>query len=110
MSDNTPHRLRKPLLIVEFSSLAILLVSMAWFGNQSTAETPVSAAWLLVPAVASLGVFLSFIGLMYLRWVASASDDRNSRHKLIFLLLALSLLGIWVYSIANTWLSLTATN
>ncbi|KXO06784.1 hypothetical protein [Marinobacter excellens] len=110
MSDNTPHRLRKPLLIVEFSSLAILLASMAWFGNQSTVENPVSAAWLLVPAVASLGVFLSFIGLMYLRWVASANNEDNTRHKLIFLLLALSLLGVWVYSIANTWLSLTATN
>ncbi|MGP9831772.1 hypothetical protein [Marinobacter sp. NSM] len=110
MSYNNPHRLRKPLLIVEFSSLAILLVSMAWFGNQSTAETPVSAVWLLVPAVASLGVFLSFIGLMYLRWVASASNEGNTRHKLIFVLLALSLLGVWVYSIANTWLSLTTTN
>ena len=110
MSYNNPHRLRKPLLIVEFSSLAILLASMAWFGNQSTVENPVSAAWLLVPAVASLGVFLSFIGLMYLRWVVSAGNEGNTRHKLIFILLALSLLGVWVYSIANTWLSLTATN
>lgn len=109
MPDNNPHRLRKPLLIIEFSSLAILLASMAWFGNQSTAESPINAAWLLLPAVASLGVFLSFIGLMYLRWVASANDQSKTRHKLIFSLLALSLLGIWVYSIVNTWLSMTAT-
>ncbi|MBE0486523.1 hypothetical protein [Marinobacter sp.] len=107
MPENNPHPLRKPLLITEFSSLAVLLVSMAWLGNQSTAENPLNPAWLLLPAVASLGVFLSFIGLMYLRWVASAGDEGKPRHKLIFALLALSLLGIWIYSIANTWMSMT---
>ncbi|MFO8141362.1 MAG: hypothetical protein R6T87_05625 [Marinobacter sp.] len=109
MPDNNPHHLRKPLLIVEFSSLAILLASMAWFGSQSTAENSLNSAWLLLPAVASLGIFLSFIGLMYLRWVASANDQSKTRHKIVFLLLTLTLLGVWVYGIANTWLSLTAS-
>lgn len=109
MPDNTPHRLRKPLLIVEFSSLAILLASMAWFGRQSTAENAMNSAWLLLPAVASLGVFVSFIGLMYLRWVASADDQSKTRHKLVFSLLALTLLGVWIYGIVNTWFSMTAT-
>ncbi|GGC69566.1 hypothetical protein [Marinobacter halophilus] len=108
MPDNSPHPLRKPLLIIEFSSLAILLASMAWFANQSTAESPVNPAWLLLPAAASLGVFLSFIGLMYLRWVASANGQGSTRQKLAFSLLAMTLLGVWVFSIANTWLSLTA--
>lgn len=110
MPDTNPHQLRKPLLIVEFSSLAVLLVSMIWFSHQADAATPLSAAWLLLPAVASLGVFLSFIGLMYLRWVASADDQGDLRHKLVFSLLAITLLGIWVYSIAHTWLSITATS
>ncbi|MFV8572003.1 hypothetical protein ACNQ6O_12425 [Marinobacter sp. SBS5] len=105
---NKPDRRRKPLLILEFTSLAILLISMGWFSSQSSAENPISPAWLLLPAFASLGVFLSFIGLMYLRWVASASDDRRGRHKVIFVLLAVTLMGVWVYGIGNTWLSLNA--
>ncbi|WP_323750325.1 hypothetical protein [Marinobacter sp.] len=103
-----PDRRRKPLLILEFSCLAILLTSMGWFSSQSSADSPISPAWLLLPAVASLGVFLSFIGLMYLRWVASVRDDRRTRHKIIFVLLAVTLLGVWVYGIGNTWLSLNA--
>lgn len=104
-----PDKRRKSLLILEFSSLAVLLVSMGWFSNLSSAGNPVHPAWLLVPAAASLGVFLSFISLMYLRWVASVSDDRRTRHRIIFALLTLTLLGVWVYGIANTWLSLTAS-
>ncbi|WP_303290248.1 hypothetical protein [Marinobacter sp. SS5-14b] len=104
-----PDKRRKPLLITEFTCLAILLVSMGWFSSQSTAENPINPAWLLIPAVASLGVFLSFIGLMYLRWVATASDDRRTRHRIIFALLTLTLIGVWVYGIGNTWSSLTAS-
>lgn len=103
------HPLRKRLLVLEFSCLAILLLSMAWFGNQSQGDQPLSAAWLLIPALASLGVFLSFIGLMYLRWVAAATEARRRRHQIVFSLLTMTLLGVWVYGIANTWLSLTAT-
>lgn len=102
-----PDKLRKALLILEFSSLAVLLISMAWFSNQSTDSAPLSAGWLLIPALASLGVFLSFIGLMYLRWVASVSDQRRTRHRVIFALLTLTLLGVWIYGIANTWISLS---
>ncbi len=110
MPDTNPNRLRKPLLIVEFSSLAVLLVSMIWFSRQADAGMSLNAAWLILPAVASLGVFLSFIGLMYLRWVGSANAPHNLRHKLVFSLLAVTLLGIWVYSIVHTWLSITATS
>src|SRR5690554_960952 len=99
-----PEGLRKPLLVVEFSSLAILLLSMFWLSNTDQQMAP---AWLLIPALASLGVFLSFIGLMYLRWVASVSDQRRTRHRVIFALLTLTLLGVWIYGIANTWISLS---
>lgn len=104
-----PHPWRTPLLILEFSALAILLGSMAWLSRQTSDGQPLDAAWLLVPALASLGVFVSFIGLMYLRWVAAASTHRRTRHKIIFSLLALTLLGVWIYGIANTWLSLNAS-
>ena len=100
--------MRKPLLIIEFSSLALLLGSMAWFGNRQEAGAPLNSAWLLVPAIASLGVFLSFIGLMYLRWVAAATPERQTRHRIVFALLTLTLLGVWIYGIINTWLSLDA--
>ncbi|MBW4935444.1 hypothetical protein [Marinobacter sp. F4206] len=105
----TPHPLRKPLLIAEFSALAILLASMGWFSSQTADGNTLNAVWLLVPAAASLGVFLSFIGLMYLRWVAAAEAANRFRHKVIFALLATTLIGVWVYGVANTWLSLNAT-
>lgn len=104
-----PHPLRKRLLILEFSCLAVLLLTMGWFSSQNAGAAPLNPAWLIVPALASLGVFLSFIGLMYLRWVATAEASNRFRHKLVFSLLALTLIGVWVYGIANTWLSLTAS-
>lgn len=95
---------RKPLLIVEFSALALLVGSMAILANQSGA---VSQAWLLVPAGASLVVFLSFLALMYLRWSAEAGSRGQKRHQITLGLLALTLLGIWAYGVAQTWASLS---
>lgn len=103
------HPLRKPLLIAEFAALAILLASMGWFSSHTGDGGTLNAAWLLIPALASLSVFLSFIGLMYLRWVAAADTANRFRHKVIFSLLAVTLIGVWVYGIANTWFSLNAS-
>ena len=100
--------MRNRLLIIEFSSLAILLASMAWFGNRQNSGEPLSAGWLLIPALASLALFLSFIGLMYLRWVAAANAERLTRHRIVFALLTLTLLGVWLYAVGNTWVSLNA--
>jgi hypothetical protein len=58
--------------------------------------------------VASLAVFGSFIGLMYLRWVVAAGAKEKKRHKIVFSLLAITLLGVWSYGIFNTWISLNA--
>jgi H+/Cl- antiporter ClcA len=96
------------LLITEFSSLAVLLAAMGWFSSQTDTGHTIHPAWLLIPAFASLGVFISFIGLMYLRWVVAASAANQLRHKLVFSLLALTLISVWVYGIASTWLSLNA--
>lgn len=101
---NAPHPLRKPLLLTEFSALAVLLGSMAWFSGHS--EGGLNPAWLLLPAAASLVVFLSFIGLMYLRWVAAAEASDRRLHKVLFLLLATTLISVWIYGIVNTWLSI----
>ncbi|PHQ14587.1 hypothetical protein [Marinobacter profundi] len=103
----TPHPWRKRLLATEFIALAILLGSMAILGRSSDGGT-LNPAWLIIPAAASLAVFLSFIGLMYLRWVVAAEAGKATRHKLVFGLLAVTLLGVWVYGIANTWLSMNA--
>lgn len=107
-TEKTPHPLRKPLLTLEFGSLAILLISMGYFSHKADSESALSPAWLLIPAVASLAVFCSFIGLMYLRWVALAEAGETNRHKVIFSLLAITLLGVWSYGIFNTWVSLYA--
>ncbi|MBL1273210.1 MAG: hypothetical protein COB25_012235 [Oceanospirillales bacterium] len=103
-----PHPLRKPLLITEFSALAVLLASMGWFSSQTDTGHSINPAWLLIPASASFAVFLSFIGLMYLRWIVAVSAANQLRHKIVFFLLAVTLIGVWVYGIASTWLSLNA--
>ncbi|WP_144821279.1 hypothetical protein [Marinobacter piscensis] len=103
----SPHPLRKVLLITEFSALAVLLVSMGWFSSRADTGNSINPAWLLIPAFASLLVFLSFIGLMYLRWVVAASATNSLRHKITFSLLAITLVSVWVYGITSTWLSLT---
>lgn len=103
-SQNT-HPWRKPLLITEFTALAVLIGSMALLGQQGGESGPVQPLWLLVPAIASLAVFVSFLGLMYIRWVAAA-EQAGGRQKLLFSLLALTLLGVWAYSMVQTWHSL----
>lgn len=107
-TEKAPHPLRKPLLILEFAALALLLISMAWFSGRAEEGAPLSPGWLLIPALASLAVFCSFIGLMYLRWVAAAQADQKTRHKIVFSLLAVTLIGVWLYGIINTWISLNA--
>lgn len=102
------HPWRKPLLLAEFAALAVLIGSMAMLGNHNTGDAPIQPLWLLIPAVASLAVFLSFLGLMYIRWVASTAAPSGGRQKILFALLALTLLGVWAYAIAQTWQSLPA--
>jgi H+/Cl- antiporter ClcA len=109
MPDQSPtQRWRKPLLITEFSALAVLLASMGWFSSRVGDGEPLSPAWLLIPALASLAVFISFIGLMYMRWVVAAAAERRVLHKVVFALLVLTILGVWAFGIANTWTSLSA--
>lgn len=102
------HPWRKPLLITEFTALAVLVGSMFLIGRLADGSMAIHPLWLVVPAIASLAVFLSFIGLMYLRWVVAAEAERSLRHKVIFSLLAITLLGVWVYGIANTWISISS--
>lgn len=102
------HSWRKPLLITEFTALAVLVGSMFLIGRLTDGGVAVHPLWLVVPAIASLAVFVSFIGLMYLRWVVAADAERLSHHKIIFALLAITLLGVWVYGIANTWISISS--
>lgn len=98
-------RWRVPLLIAEFGALAVLVGSMSLLGGQAEEGASLNQAWLLVPALASLVVFVSFLGLMYLRWVSEAGNGA-SRQRIIFALLALTLLGVWAFGIARTWQSM----
>ncbi|WP_148861448.1 hypothetical protein [Marinobacter fonticola] len=106
------HPWRRPLLITEFGALAVLVGSMFFLGRIAgpegalNPEGTLNPAWLLIPALASLAVFISFIGLMYLRWVANVEAQAAIKHKLIFAILTLTLLGVWAYGIAQTWRSL----
>ncbi len=80
---------------------------MGWVSSRTGDGAELSPAWLLIPAIASLAVFISFIGLMYLRWVVAAAAERRTRHKIVFSLLVMTLLGVWAFGIANTWISLS---
>lgn len=100
------HPWRRPLLWVEFGALGVLLGSMFIMKHIAGPDGTVSPAWLLIPALASLAVFISFIALMYLRWVANLQSGATITPKLVFGLLTLTLLGIWAYGIARTWQSL----
>lgn len=100
------HPWRRPLIAIEFSALAVLLGSMLMLGRLAGPDGQINPLWLLIPAISSLTVFLSFIGLMYLRWVANVEETAQVKHKLVFGILTLTLLGVWAYSIAQTWRSL----
>ncbi|TBW58183.1 hypothetical protein EZI54_04840 [Marinobacter halodurans] len=100
------HPWRRPLIAIEFSALAVLLGSMLLMGRLAGPDGQVNPLWLLVPALSSLAVFLSFIGLMYLRWVANVEQTAAVKHKIVFGLLTVTLLGVWAYAITRTWLSL----
>ena len=104
MTDPTTqhHPWRKALLITEFSALFVLLGSMMLLSNRAQQGLEIATAWLLLPALASLAVFMSFLGLMYLRWVAAAEGKAQRLHKLLFALLAAALLSVWAYAIVQT--------
>ncbi|MFE8071177.1 hypothetical protein QQM79_08965 [Marinobacteraceae bacterium S3BR75-40.1] len=105
-----PNRWRPALLITEFSALVVLVGTLYWLGQRQQAGESLNALMLLVPAVASLLVFLSFLGLMYLRWLANAGGDaRGKIYRLIFAFLAFVLLGIWALAVSRTYQSFHAT-
>lgn len=98
---------RKKLLILEFSSLAVLVGSMAYFRHHHSAANPIDPAWLLIPALASLLLFLSFLGLMYLRWTTAAADaPRQGIQRFLLVILSVTLLALWAFAIGKTWQSI----
>lgn len=109
MSDpetSTESRWRSRLLIIEFSALAVLVGAMLLLPRLGSEQQPITPAWLAIPALASLVVFLCFIALMYLRWVSAATPERASRLRWLFGLLALVLVSFWGYALLETWQSL----
>lgn len=105
----TRDKLKRRLLLVEVLSLLILVASLLLLGQGAAGPESPGPIWLLLPALASLTTFLSFLGLMYLRWVQSAaSGTRKQVQNVLFAVMALTLLGIWALAIAQTWHSLNA--
>lgn len=104
----TRRQWQRRLLTVEIASLVILIASLFMVSQGTPDPEPISPGWLLIPALASLTMFLSFLCLMYLRWSASATTHSRQRlQKLLFAILALTLLSIWAMAIVETWRSLS---
>lgn len=95
---------RKYALILEFVSLAVLILSLYLLGQQHQQGTAPALWQLGVPILASLGVILGFIGSLYYRWLASAGDavQQQPSTRIFFAILALSLVGVWVFAVLKT--------
>lgn len=103
----TRDQWKRRLLAAELLSLLILVASLLLLRSQSPTTEGAIELWLLIPAVASLTTFLSFLGLMYIRWIKSAvPGTRRTLQNAIFAFMALTLLSIWALAISQTWQSL----
>lgn len=99
-----PERRRKWLLITEFLALALLLVSVYALQHFHSASPTSTWFWLLVMALASLLLFVSFLGLTYLGWFSGEGQaPPGNLKRVLFILLTLVLLGLWVFAIWQTW-------
>lgn len=103
-------RWRTRLLITEFGALAILIGTLKWFATRQQQGLGLEPVWLLLPAVASLILFLSFLGLMYLRWAAAMhSQVAPAWRRTLFGVFAVMLLMIWAFAMLQTWQSMQVT-
>ena len=99
-----PGRWRKRLLITEFLALGALLVAMYALQHFHSTNPASTWIWLLVLALASLLLFVSFLGLTYLGWFSGeGSSPAGKVRRILFALLAVALLGVWVYAVRQTW-------
>tara|TARA_R100000322_G_scaffold138102_2_gene93931 strand:+ start:375 stop:785 length:411 start_codon:yes stop_codon:yes gene_type:complete len=95
------------LVVLEVISLLTLIASLFVLRGSAAENGAPTLLWLLLPAGASLTMFLSFLGLMYLRWVASAgSGNRKRVHTILFGLMTITLLSIWALAMVQTWQSM----
>lgn len=107
----TQQQWKLRLVVLEIISLFILIASLFLLRGSAAENGAPTLAWLLLPAIASLTMFLSFLGLMYLRWVASASSGNRKRlHTILFGLMTITLLSIWALAMAQTWQSMNTQN
>jgi hypothetical protein len=93
-------------LIVEFSSLLILIGSLFWLGRVSTQGTEITWPHLLIPIVASAMTLAAFVGNLYVKWLNAAKGKTERHHKLLFALFCVFLLAIWVIAVIQTLHSL----
>lgn len=101
---NQTHRWRLTLLAIEFVSLIVLLISIYGLKHYRMDHPHMSVAWLVIPGVASLTLFLSFINMTYLRLVSGAlTSGAKTARKLAFIVAALVLIGIWIVAMQRIW-------
>ncbi|ARU58872.1 hypothetical protein OLMES_4884 [Oleiphilus messinensis] len=93
---------RKAALIIEFTSLGILILWLLWVAEMKPQESRLTLANLTLPFTASFFVLAGFITDLYFRWIKNTEQKRNTVHLLLFCFLALCLLGVWAVSLMKT--------
>jgi hypothetical protein len=93
---------RQRALIVEFSALAILLISVGWLAHFKDADEKPGSLFLIIPITASFFVLGGFISSLFFRWLESKAEhspEAQKMQKAVFAFMAFSLTVIWVVSV-----------
>ncbi|MCP5208567.1 MAG: hypothetical protein H7A01_15275 [Hahellaceae bacterium] len=93
-------------LVIEFTSLLILIGSLVWLGRLNTAGMEITWWYLAVPILASAVTLAAFAGNLYVRWLNVAKGKIERHHQLLFGIFCLLLLGVWIIAVIQTAQSL----
>jgi hypothetical protein len=97
---------RERAIIVEFSALAVLLLSLGWLAHFKDATDKPSHFFLIIPITASFFVFGGFLSSLFFRWMESKADhtpEAQKMQKAIFAFMAFALSVIWVISVLKVF-------
>ena len=97
---------RQRALIIEFTALAVLLLSVGWLGQLKEAGDAIGSIHLIIPLTASFLVLGGFISSLFFRWQESQNEhspEAQKMQKTMFAFMAFALLVIWLIAALKTF-------